>query len=157
MDCLKKSPVHKHYVPCSAFSLPLLQGHDMAARLSKEDIETTVMSDAAIFAVMSRVNKVGVMGQLGLFCCHVDLTVKPICYLIGCSPLAILKMLNKQEELHPKRNVNIVWGIAQVCILAVNPQKETFTGHDCIQIKLIVSKPTQRLFSLCMTLYNSVI
>lgn len=30
----------------------------MAVRLSKENIETTVMSDAAIFAVMSRVNKV---------------------------------------------------------------------------------------------------
>lgn len=44
----------------------------MAVRLSKENIETTVMSDAAIFAVMSRVNKVrraaleeGVHGSLG--------------------------------------------------------------------------------------------
>lgn len=42
--------------------LPLLQGHEMAVRLSKEEIETTVMSDAAIFAVMSRVNKVGLWG-----------------------------------------------------------------------------------------------
>lgn len=31
----------------------------MAINLSKENIETTVMTDAAIFAVMSRVNKVG--------------------------------------------------------------------------------------------------
>lgn len=30
----------------------------MAASLSKADIETTVIADAAIFAVMSRVNKV---------------------------------------------------------------------------------------------------
>lgn len=44
----------------------------MAVQLSKENIETTVMSDAAIFAVMSRVNKVrraalqeGVHGSLG--------------------------------------------------------------------------------------------
>lgn len=44
----------------------------MAVRLSKENIETTVMSDAAIFAVMSRVNKVrralllvGVCGRFG--------------------------------------------------------------------------------------------
>jgi len=44
----------------------------MAVRLSKENIETTVMSDAAIFAVMSRVNKVrralllvGVHGRFG--------------------------------------------------------------------------------------------
>lgn len=37
----------------------------MAVRLAKEDIETTVMSDAAIFAVMSRVNKVGMSRLLG--------------------------------------------------------------------------------------------
>ncbi|XP_032918152.1 translation initiation factor eIF-2B subunit beta isoform X2 [Catharus ustulatus] len=36
---------------------PFCQGHEMAVRLSKVNIETTVMSDAAIFAVMSRVNK----------------------------------------------------------------------------------------------------
>lgn len=35
-----------------------LQGHEMATSLSKADIETTVIADAAIFAVMSRVNKV---------------------------------------------------------------------------------------------------
>lgn len=36
----------------------LLQGHEMATSLSKANIETTVITDAAIFAVMSRVNKV---------------------------------------------------------------------------------------------------
>lgn len=42
----------------------------MAVRLSKEEIETTVMSDAAIFAVMSRVNKVGGGGEsvVGFWC-----------------------------------------------------------------------------------------
>lgn len=44
-----------------AFPL-LFQGHEMAVNLSKEGIETTVMTDAAIFAVMSRVNKVGGAG-----------------------------------------------------------------------------------------------
>ncbi|XP_073494196.1 translation initiation factor eIF2B subunit beta isoform X1 [Phyllobates terribilis] len=34
------------------------QGHDLAVSLSKAGIETTVITDAAIFAVMSRVNKV---------------------------------------------------------------------------------------------------
>lgn len=34
----------------------------MAVNLSKAGIETTVMTDAAIFAVMSRVNKVGGTG-----------------------------------------------------------------------------------------------
>ncbi|KAF6735910.1 Translation initiation factor eIF-2B subunit beta [Oryzias melastigma] len=37
---------------------PFCQGHEMATNLSKDGIETTVITDAAIFAVMSRVNKV---------------------------------------------------------------------------------------------------
>ncbi|ERE73508.1 translation initiation factor eIF-2B subunit beta-like protein [Cricetulus griseus] len=36
----------------------LHRGHEMAVNLSQANIETTVMADAAIFAVMSRVNKV---------------------------------------------------------------------------------------------------
>uniref|UniRef100_A0A3B4FLR9 Translation initiation factor eIF2B subunit beta n=1 Tax=Pundamilia nyererei TaxID=303518 RepID=A0A3B4FLR9_9CICH len=36
---------------------PFCQGHEMATNLSKAGIETTVITDAAIFAVMSRVNK----------------------------------------------------------------------------------------------------
>lgn len=43
----------------------------MAVNLSKAGIETTVMTDAAIFAVMSRVNKVGVFGVI-LCCIHED-------------------------------------------------------------------------------------
>lgn len=47
------------------FSLLVLspQGHEMATSLSKADIETTVIADAAIFAVMSRVNKVFDCGE----------------------------------------------------------------------------------------------
>uniref|UniRef100_A0A8C9SPJ1 Translation initiation factor eIF2B subunit beta n=1 Tax=Scleropages formosus TaxID=113540 RepID=A0A8C9SPJ1_SCLFO len=37
---------------------PFCQGHEMATSLSEANIETTVIPDAAIFAVMSRVNKV---------------------------------------------------------------------------------------------------
>lgn len=33
-------------------------GHQMAMSLSKEGIETTLITDSAVFAVMSRVNKV---------------------------------------------------------------------------------------------------
>uniref|UniRef100_A0A3B4AWV2 Translation initiation factor eIF2B subunit beta n=1 Tax=Periophthalmus magnuspinnatus TaxID=409849 RepID=A0A3B4AWV2_9GOBI len=36
---------------------PFCQGHEMATSLSKAGIETTVIADAGIFAVMSRVNK----------------------------------------------------------------------------------------------------
>lgn len=34
------------------------QGHDLAVSLGKSKIQTTLISDAAIFAIMSRVNKV---------------------------------------------------------------------------------------------------
>ncbi|XP_043523672.1 translation initiation factor eIF-2B subunit beta [Frieseomelitta varia] len=37
---------------------PSLTGHDMAVNLSKAKIKTTLISDVAIFAMMSRVNKV---------------------------------------------------------------------------------------------------
>lgn len=35
-----------------------LQGHDLATRLSSVGINTTLIPDSAIFAIMSRVNKV---------------------------------------------------------------------------------------------------
>ncbi|XP_058795426.1 translation initiation factor eIF-2B subunit beta [Phymastichus coffea] len=37
---------------------PFLDGHEMAVNLAKAQIKTTLISDAAIFAMMSRVNKV---------------------------------------------------------------------------------------------------
>lgn len=37
---------------------PLFSGHDMAMSLAKAGIETTCITDASIYAVMSRVNKV---------------------------------------------------------------------------------------------------
>ncbi|XP_011876008.1 PREDICTED: translation initiation factor eIF-2B subunit beta isoform X2 [Vollenhovia emeryi] len=37
---------------------PFLSGHEMAVNLAKAKIKTTLISDAAIFAMMSRVNKV---------------------------------------------------------------------------------------------------
>ncbi|CAI5764256.1 translation initiation factor eIF2B subunit beta [Podarcis muralis] len=53
-EAARKRKFHVIVAECA----PFCQGHEMAVRLSKENIETTVMSDAAIFAVMSRVNKV---------------------------------------------------------------------------------------------------
>jgi len=37
---------------------PHFQGHKMAATLSKENIDVTLITDSAVFAIMSRVNKV---------------------------------------------------------------------------------------------------
>jgi len=35
-----------------------MQGHELAKTLASTGIETTVVTDSAVFAVMSRVNKV---------------------------------------------------------------------------------------------------
>uniref|UniRef100_A0A8C1KJS3 Translation initiation factor eIF2B subunit beta n=1 Tax=Cyprinus carpio TaxID=7962 RepID=A0A8C1KJS3_CYPCA len=53
-DAARKRKFHVIVAECA----PFCQGHEMATSLCKEDIETTVIPDAAIFAVMSRVNKV---------------------------------------------------------------------------------------------------
>ncbi|XP_064820345.1 translation initiation factor eIF2B subunit beta-like [Oncorhynchus masou masou] len=53
-DAARKRKFHVIVAECA----PFCQGHEMATNLSKASIETTVIADAAIFAVMSRVNKV---------------------------------------------------------------------------------------------------
>uniref|UniRef100_A0AAX7V6A5 Translation initiation factor eIF2B subunit beta n=1 Tax=Astatotilapia calliptera TaxID=8154 RepID=A0AAX7V6A5_ASTCA len=53
-DAARKRKFHVIVAECA----PFCQGHEMATNLSKAGIETTVITDAAIFAVMSRVNKV---------------------------------------------------------------------------------------------------
>ncbi|CAB1339773.1 unnamed protein product [Coregonus sp. 'balchen'] len=53
-DAARKRKFHVIVAECA----PFCQGHEMATGLSKAGIETTVIADAAIFAVMSRVNKV---------------------------------------------------------------------------------------------------
>ncbi|XP_005343419.1 translation initiation factor eIF-2B subunit beta [Microtus ochrogaster] len=53
-EAARKRKFHVIVAECA----PFCQGHEMAINLSKANIETTVMTDAAIFAVMSRVNKV---------------------------------------------------------------------------------------------------
>uniref|UniRef100_A0A3B5BK42 Translation initiation factor eIF2B subunit beta n=1 Tax=Stegastes partitus TaxID=144197 RepID=A0A3B5BK42_9TELE len=52
-DAARKRKFHVIVAECA----PFCQGHEMATSLSKDGIETTVITDAAIFAVMSRVNK----------------------------------------------------------------------------------------------------
>ncbi|KAM5129706.1 translation initiation factor eIF2B subunit beta [Mantella aurantiaca] len=53
-EAARKRTFHVIVAECA----PFCQGHEMAASLAKAGIETTVITDAAIFAVMSRVNKV---------------------------------------------------------------------------------------------------
>ncbi|XP_035116930.1 translation initiation factor eIF2B subunit beta isoform X2 [Callithrix jacchus] len=52
-EAARKRKFHVIVAECA----PFCQGHEVAVNLSKAGIETTVMTDAAIFAVMSRVNK----------------------------------------------------------------------------------------------------
>ncbi|XP_019740508.1 translation initiation factor eIF2B subunit beta [Hippocampus comes] len=53
-DAARKRKFHVIVAECA----PFCQGHKMATSLSEAGIETTVIADAAIFAVISRVNKV---------------------------------------------------------------------------------------------------
>uniref|UniRef100_A0A3P9LLK0 Translation initiation factor eIF2B subunit beta n=1 Tax=Oryzias latipes TaxID=8090 RepID=A0A3P9LLK0_ORYLA len=52
-NAARKRKFHVIVAECA----PFCQGHEMATNLSTDGIETTVIPDAAIFAVMSRVNK----------------------------------------------------------------------------------------------------
>lgn len=55
---LKTAAKERKFDVVVAECAPACRGHALAASLAKSKIETTVISDAAIFAMMSRVNKV---------------------------------------------------------------------------------------------------
>ncbi|CAG8764273.1 26562_t:CDS:2, partial [Racocetra persica] len=58
---LKTAAKKRKFSVLAAETFPTYLGHEMALSLSQAGIDTTVISDSAIFAVMSRVNKV-IMG-----------------------------------------------------------------------------------------------
>lgn len=55
---LKSAAKQRKFEVVVAECAPACRGHALAAALAKSKIETTVISDAVIFAMMSRVNKV---------------------------------------------------------------------------------------------------
>jgi translation initiation factor eIF-2B subunit beta len=55
---LKEAARFRKFQLILAENAPFYDGHQMAVELSKSGIETTVVTDSAVFAVMSRVNKV---------------------------------------------------------------------------------------------------
>lgn len=57
-EFLKKAASKRVFQVFVAESAPTFRGHDMARRLAEVGVETTVITDSAVFAVMSRVNKV---------------------------------------------------------------------------------------------------
>ncbi|XP_031829433.1 eukaryotic translation initiation factor 2B subunit beta isoform X2 [Nomia melanderi] len=57
-EFFKKAAATRAFEVIVAESGPSLDGHEMAINLSKAKIKTTLISDVAIFAMMSRVNKV---------------------------------------------------------------------------------------------------
>ncbi|KAG0057184.1 GCD complex subunit gcd7 [Gryganskiella cystojenkinii] len=57
-EFLKMAAVKRKFQVLVAESAPSYSGQEMAVELSKAGIETTVIPDSAVFAVMSRVNKV---------------------------------------------------------------------------------------------------
>jgi translation initiation factor eIF-2B subunit beta len=58
VDFLKEAARFRKFQVIVAETAPEFKGHEMAKQLSSAGIETTVITDSAIFAVMSRVNKV---------------------------------------------------------------------------------------------------
>ncbi|XP_041475077.1 translation initiation factor eIF-2B subunit beta-like [Lytechinus variegatus] len=54
LNAARKRKFHVIVAECS----PLYKGHELATTLAKHEIETTVITDSAVFAMMSRVNKV---------------------------------------------------------------------------------------------------
>ncbi|XP_078033423.1 eukaryotic translation initiation factor 2B subunit beta [Augochlora pura] len=57
-EFFKKAAATRAFEVILAEGGPSLDGHEMAVNLAKAKIKTTLISDAAIFAMMSRVNKV---------------------------------------------------------------------------------------------------
>jgi len=57
-DFLTKAALKRSFQVIVAETSPTLQGQEMAAALAAVGIETTVITDSAVYAVMSRVNKV---------------------------------------------------------------------------------------------------
>lgn len=55
---LKKAAKKRKFQVIVAECAPFYQGQELAVSLAKAGIETTVINDAAVFAIMSRVNKV---------------------------------------------------------------------------------------------------
>ncbi|ENN74492.1 hypothetical protein HUJ04_011836 [Dendroctonus ponderosae] len=63
---LKSAAKSRKFNVVVAEAAPLCKGHDLAASLVESKIKVTVVSDAAIFAMMSRVNKVVIGTQMVL-------------------------------------------------------------------------------------------
>ncbi|KAJ1334434.1 hypothetical protein BSLG_007589 [Batrachochytrium salamandrivorans] len=55
---LKEAAKLRYFKVIVAETAPFYTGHDMAASLAKVGIDTTLITDSAIFSIMSRVNKV---------------------------------------------------------------------------------------------------
>ncbi len=49
-----------------AENAPYLEGHELALNLSKVGLDVTLISDAAIFTIISRVNTI-IIGTQGIF------------------------------------------------------------------------------------------
>ena len=55
---IQAAAVKRKFEVIIAESAPSYQGQELATKLAKEGIETTLITDSAVFAIMSRVNKV---------------------------------------------------------------------------------------------------
>jgi translation initiation factor eIF-2B subunit beta len=67
LDFLKEAARFRKFQVIVAETAPLFEGHEMAKQLANVGIDTTVITDSAIYAVMSHVNKVILGTHAGIF------------------------------------------------------------------------------------------
>ena len=72
---LKNAARKRQFTVIIAECAPDLQGHELAKSLAESNIETIVIPDSAVFAIMSRVNKV----IIGTHAVMADGTMKAVC------------------------------------------------------------------------------
>jgi translation initiation factor eIF-2B subunit beta len=107
-EFLKAASRKRHFSVIVARTAPSMTGRDTALALSKEGIDTTLISDAAVFALMPRVNKViiGVRAVLA----NGGLLAQSGAYLIAMAakahhvPLVVLSGLYKFTPLYPSED-----------------------------------------------------
>ena len=81
---LKNAARKRQFTVIVAECAPQLHGHDLAKSLAESNIETIVIPDSAVFAIMSRVNKV----IIGTHAVMADGSLKAVCGALAVAEAA---------------------------------------------------------------------
>ncbi len=69
LSFLKQAAKSRKFQVIVCETAPFFMGHKTARALADSGIETTLITDSAVFAIMSRVNKVILGAHCGIFTC----------------------------------------------------------------------------------------